>query len=82
MKLLLSVKGFFDRVEVAVDLAGDVALQAAHDLSFALAFGGATLDVAPGSWVFAHADEHDAPERFVGLAVAARVQSFPHDLAG
>ena len=47
MKLLLSVKGFVRGVEVAVDLAGDVALQAAHDLSFALALGGAALDVAP-----------------------------------
>ena len=64
MKLLLFVKGFFDGVEVAVDLACDVALEAAHDLSFALAFGGATLDVETGSWVFARADEHDAAERF------------------
>ena len=38
MKLLLVVKGLDEVVEVSEDLSGDVALQAADDLSFALAF--------------------------------------------
>ena len=60
LKLLLFVKGLSDRVEVAVE--------AAHDVSSALSFGGAALVVVAGSGVVGHADEHDAPERFVGLA--------------
>ena len=62
MKLLLPVKGLDEFVEVSEDFSGDVALQAAHDLSFALAFEGATGDVGAGSWVGGHAHEHDAPE--------------------
>ena len=55
--------------ERGVDLAGDVAFEAAHDLAFALALAGAAVDVGPGRLVVAHADEDDAVERGVGLAV-------------
>ncbi|MFT6392247.1 MAG: hypothetical protein ACJA14_001767, partial [Ilumatobacter sp.] len=41
MKLLLFVKGLDEIVEILEDLSRDVAFQAAHDLSFALAFEGA-----------------------------------------
>jgi hypothetical protein len=61
--------------EVAVDLAGDVALQAADDLVLRQAFGGAPLDVGARRRVSAHPGEHDPPQRVVGLAVAARVES-------
>ena len=61
--------------EVGVELAGDVALQAAHDLAGGASFGEATRDVFAGAFVVAHAGEHDAPERMVGLAVATRVES-------
>jgi len=55
--------------------------EAAHDLSFALAFDGAAFDLRAGSSIFSHADEHDPPERFVGGSVAAWVQSFACDEA-
>src|SRR5665647_968288 len=59
--------------ERGVDLAGDVAFEAAHDLAFALALAGAAVNVGPGRLVVAHADEDDAVECGVGLAVAAPV---------
>src|SRR4029453_1460222 len=39
--------------EGGVDLSGDVALEAADDLAFAEAFGGASLDVGAGGLVVA-----------------------------
>src|SRR6266516_2637235 len=60
--------------ERGVDLAGDVAFEAAHDLTFALALAGAAVDVGRGGLLVAHADEDDAVECGVGLAVAAPVE--------
>ena len=60
--------------ERCVDLAGEVAFQAADDLAFALALAGAPFDVVLGGLVVAQADEHDPVERGVGLAVAASVE--------
>src|SRR6266516_5203444 len=60
--------------ERCVDLAGDVAFQAADDLAFAFAFAGAPDDVGPGRLVVADADEDDPIERGVCLAVAAAVE--------
>src|SRR6266496_1561519 len=60
--------------ERGVDLAADVAFEAALDLAFALALAGAAVDVGPGRLVVAHADEDDAVECGVGLAVAAPVE--------
>ncbi|MFT6762699.1 MAG: hypothetical protein ACJAXA_001350 [Candidatus Aldehydirespiratoraceae bacterium] len=74
MKLLLFVKGLDEIVEVAEDFPHDVALQATHDLSFALAFEGAASDVGAGSRVGRHADHDDWPEHFVGGSVTARVE--------
>ena len=65
MKLLSFVKGSDDVVEVLEDFPCDVAFQAADDFSFALAFDAAAFDVAAGSRVGSHADEHDPPECFV-----------------
>ena len=62
-------------------LAGDVAFQAAHDLSVREPFGSATLDVVAGSRVATHAGQHDAVERGVGLAVTATVQAIPGGFA-
>ncbi len=42
-------------VELAVDLAGEVALEAASDLFERLALGGASLDVGAGDGIHAHA---------------------------
>jgi len=62
--------------------AGDVALEAAHDLGLGLAFGGAAGDVVLGGLMAAHADQGDAPQGAVGLAVAAAVQPVPVGAAG
>jgi hypothetical protein len=40
--------------EVVVDLSGDVALQAGHDVELGQALVGAPLDIGPGRWVAAH----------------------------
>src|SRR5712692_5356306 len=67
--------------ERGVDLAGDVALQAADDLALGLALAGAPRDVLSGRLVPAHADEDDAVEGGVGLAVAAAVEPVADRLA-
>jgi hypothetical protein len=61
------------RLEDVVDLSGDAALEAADDLGFGASLGGATLDVGAGGRVEAHADEDEAVEGGVGVAVAASV---------
>ena len=66
--------GALGGAEVAVGLAGDVALQAADDLSFRQSLGGAPLDLGAGGGVAAHPGDHDAPQGVVGLAVAAGVE--------
>jgi hypothetical protein len=81
--LLLSVKlvGGAWAVEVgedgAVDLAGHVAFQAADDLALGQSLGGAAGDVGLGPRVVVHADQDDAPQRVVGLAVAAPIEPVP-----
>ena len=47
--------------EVREDLAGDVALEDAHDLAFGSAFREAAFDVGTGAGFGGHAGEHDAP---------------------
>src|SRR6266513_1361803 len=69
--------------EVAVDLAGDIPLQAADDLPLRQALLGAPLDIGPGRGMRAHPGDHDPPQRLAGLAVAAAVEPVPAgDLAG
>ena len=60
--------------ELVVDLAGDVALQAAHDVQLGEALFGPPLHISPGRWVAAHADQGDAPQGVVGPAVTAAIQ--------
>src|SRR5204863_4333800 len=61
---------------VVVDLAGDVALEAADGFSFAEPLCGASLDVGNGGRVLgADADHDDGPERGVRLAVAGAAES-------
>ena len=67
--------------EVGVDLAGDVALEAADDLWLGFAFRGAPLGVGAGGGVGAEAGEHDPPQGVVGLAVAAGVEPVADGLA-
>lgn len=70
------------RDKAAVDLAGEVALEAAHDLGFGLAFGGAPVDVGPGGFVPVHSGDDGAVEGGVGLAVAAAVEPVTGGLSG
>src|SRR4029450_11739320 len=63
--------------EGGVDLSGDVAVEAADDLAFAEAFGGASLDVGAGGLVVADADDGDDIESAVGGSVAAAAESVP-----
>lgn len=60
--------------KVGVDFPGDVALQAADDLAFAQAFGGAPLDVVAGRLVATHPDDRDDVEGTVCGAVAAAAE--------
>ena len=67
--------------EVGIDLAGDVALQAADDFFLGFSFGCAAFGVGAGSRVRAQAGEHDPPQGVVGLAVAAGVEPAADGLA-
>src|SRR5207302_982705 len=58
-----------------VDLAGDVAFEAAHDLSFRECFGSAACDVGSGVGVPTHADHGDHVEGAVGRAVSSGVEA-------
>jgi len=64
-----------------VDLAGDVALQAAHDLPVGLALGASPGRVSLSGGVAGEADHDDAPQGVVGLSVAAPVEPVAGDLA-
>jgi hypothetical protein len=70
-----------DAGEVSVDLAGDVALEDAHDLRFGASFEQAPFDVGARAWIRTHAGEHDAPQGVVGKAVAAAVEPVADRLA-
>jgi hypothetical protein len=67
--------------KVVVDLAGDVALEHAHDLKLRPALGGAAIDIGTSAGLVAHADHDDPPQGGVGLAVAAAVEAVAGDLA-
>src|SRR5262249_44082922 len=58
-----------------VDLAGDVALDAAHDLVFGFAFGQAASEVVAGGRMTTHADHQDHVQGTIGGAVASPVES-------
>ena len=62
------------RCEEAVDVAGGVALEAAHRASTGLALADTFVDVGTGCGVPSEADHHDAPQRHVGVPVAAAVE--------
>src|SRR3954451_2375406 len=64
--------------EGAVELAGDVPLEAAFDLADGLAFGGAAGDVGLGGGAVAHSDRGDGVDGAVEGAVAAAVEAVAH----
>jgi len=59
---------------VVVDLAGDVALQAAHDVELGQALSGPPLDIGFGRWVAVHPDQRDPPQGMVSPAIAAAIE--------
>ncbi len=61
--------------QVAVDLAGDEAFGAAHDLFGAQPHGAAAGHVVATALIAAHADEHDAVDGYAGGTVAAAAES-------
>ena len=63
------------RAQGVVDLACDVALEAAHDFALGLAFGGASLGVGAGACAVAQATDGDQMKGAVGLAVTAVVEA-------
>jgi hypothetical protein len=65
----------------SVDLAGDVALEAAGDLAGGEPFGGAARDVGDGALIAGASGHHDGPQRMVGGAVAATVETMTVGLA-
>lgn len=63
--------GWFGGVEESVDLAGEVALEEAADLSGGEPFGGASLNVGAGVRVVGHAGDRRGVQDLVRLAVPA-----------
>ena len=61
--------------EVAKDLAGDVALEAADDLGLALSLCGAAPDVVERGLVPPHADDDHAVKGSIRLSVASSVEA-------
>jgi hypothetical protein len=71
--LLCCVKCWLGLQE-SVELAGDVADQAAFDLAVGLALGAASLRVGAGGWVISQPGQDDDVERLVELTVPARLR--------
>jgi hypothetical protein len=63
---------------MAVDLAGDVTLQAADDL-LGQALPAAPLDMGPRRGMGTHPGDHDPPQGMIGLAVAAGIEPVAGD---
>ena len=61
--------------EYAVDLAGHVTLQAAHDLAFGQPLQGPASDIGSGPLVGSHSAHDDHVQGGVGLAVASAVET-------
>jgi hypothetical protein len=67
--------------EETEDLAGDVALEDAHDLLGRSAFGSASGHIVTGCGVVAHPHQHDRGQHPVQLPVASPVQPIPDGVA-
>src|SRR6266508_6533069 len=74
--------GLVVALQQSEQLPGDDPLQAALDVSRALALGGPSGGVGAGLEVIAQADQRDGVQRLVELPVAATVQAMAGDLAG
>src|SRR5215211_2582310 len=66
--------------EESVELAGDIADQAASDLAVSLALSPSPLGIGAGRWVIAQAGQDDQVQRLVEVAVPGAIQPHPHPL--
>src|SRR6266487_4134735 len=66
---------WFGLADELVDLAGDVALEAAEGITAGLALADAAGQVVTGAWVPAQAGQGDAVQGGVGLPVTAAVEA-------
>src|SRR5664279_3154363 len=80
-KIVRAVQTGGGGVELVVDLAGEVALEAAQDLLGGLAFGEPALHVGLGRLVVAQSGDHGPMQGGIGLPVAAAVEPVPGGLA-
>ena len=67
--------------EVAENLAGDIALEAADNLELGFALAHAAADVSEGGRMTTHPDDHHSIESRIGLPVAAAVEPMSDCLA-
>jgi len=63
------------RLQLAKQLSGDIALEAPLDVADGLALSEAALDVILCGAVLMHADQHDGVERAVELSISRPVES-------
>src|SRR6266498_1988464 len=68
--------------ERVVELARDVALEAADDVAFGEPFGGAAGGVGAGAGAVAQPADGDQVQRSVGLAVTATIESVARGASG
>jgi hypothetical protein len=69
-------------LELPVELAGDIADEAASDFAVGLALGAAPLGIGAGRWVIAQSGQDDQVQRLVELAISGAVEANPDRLAG
>ena len=82
--MLLYLSSHWNRVcrgQSAEQLAGDVALQGAHDFLGRSPLGSTTDDVGAGRGICPHADNDDGRERAIQPTVAAAVEAVAHGIA-
>ena len=58
-----------------IDLASNVALQAADDLLLTEPLAGAASDVLTGTRIGGHSDQHDDPQGAISLSITAAVEA-------
>jgi hypothetical protein len=78
---LLRSEGVEVGLEGVVDLAGDVALETAHDLALRFALLGASFGVGSGAPAVGQPADGDEVKRSVGLAITTGVEAMPGGLA-
>ena len=82
MLLCLSSWSVAAVLEEPVEVAGEVALEAAGGFAAGFAFAGAPFDVGDRGWVCSASGDEDLVEGAVELAVAAAVEAVADRLAG